>query len=165
METTVATSIGLGIPHERKFVGLFYVAGKTAHASNLDSCIQVDIDRTPVVEQDGEYVAIESSPDRHDQVVELCERCTPLSEMDFDWHKDAACYNTALDLFFDRTTASDAIEEYCNQCPVIRECLEAGALLDKQNATTVWGGIYFPKERGKRLEAIDEQRQALAHRA
>lgn len=165
---SIATKIGLGVPSARRFVGMYYVTNNgKAHVSQMDSCIQVeDIDRVAVVEEDGKMFAVESSPFRHDQTnIEICDKCAKLDDLDYSWYDGAACRDARSDDFFERAGARLAIEQYCDHCPVVRECLETGALLDKQNAGTVWGGVYFSTERRDRLEAIDAKRKALARGA
>ena len=60
------------------------------------------------------------------------------------WKEDAACLDWDYELFFEKYEEDEnlrqAIDEYCMDCPVRRQCFAVGV---SQKAYGVWGGIYL----------------------
>jgi Transcription factor WhiB len=65
-----------------------------------------------------------------------------------EWKDDAACLGLDINLFFDKyeedETLRPAIEEFCSNCPLMRQCFAVGI---SQKEWGVWGGVYL--ENGK----------------
>lgn len=64
------------------------------------------------------------------------------------WKEDAACKDLDVNLFFDKYEEEPdlrpAIEEFCFNCPIVRQCFAVGV---SQKHIGVWGGVYL--ENGK----------------
>jgi hypothetical protein len=60
------------------------------------------------------------------------------------WKDDAACIDFDRNLFFDKyeedVDLRPAIDNFCGQCPVARQCFAVGI---SQKEWGVWGGIYL----------------------
>lgn len=103
-------------------------------------------------EQDGQLFAT------HGAVTTKVKWCTLCPEaQEWDWQEDAKCGGLAPEVNFfkpDRTNRRNLIENYCNKCPVILECLEFGAT----GPSGIWGGLSFKendsvKQREGKVEA------------
>lgn len=158
-----ATRIGLGGPYQgRKVVGLKYLTkeGTTAHTSL--QCGYVDsalLHKRPVIEEDGERMVLIGERTRP---VKDCPHCPP-ERGDMAWRDEAKCTDSADPRIFSNrsTVRGEFIEEYCDQCPVVRECLESGAMMDSQNVGAIWGGLYFQVNDSKRRQDIEKRRKEL----
>jgi hypothetical protein len=64
------------------------------------------------------------------------------------WKDEAACIDFDRNLFFDKyeedLNLRPAIDKFCGECPVARQCFAVGI---SQKEWGVWGGIYL--ENGK----------------
>lgn len=64
------------------------------------------------------------------------------------WKEQAACKDFDTNLFFDKYEEDEAlrpaVEEFCFNCPVVRQCFAVGI---SQKQWGVWGGVYL--ENGK----------------
>ena len=62
------------------------------------------------------------------------------------WKDKGACVNYDVNLFFDKYEENEqlrpAVENICNECPVMRTCFAVGI---SQKEYGVWGGIYLEK--------------------
>lgn len=62
------------------------------------------------------------------------------------WRNDAACDEWEVNQFFDKYEEDlelrPQIDEYCNDCPVMRQCFAAGV---GNKEYGVWGGVYLEK--------------------
>jgi hypothetical protein len=60
------------------------------------------------------------------------------------WKEDAACLEFDTELFFDKYEADQnlrpAIDEFCGDCPVVRQCFAVGV---STKAWGVMGGVYL----------------------
>jgi hypothetical protein len=60
------------------------------------------------------------------------------------WKEDASCLEYDVNLFFDKYEETEslrpAIDQLCEQCPVVRECFAVGI---SQKEWGVWGGVYL----------------------
>lgn len=173
MDTIKASTIYDGT-YERKALGLVWCApgimgggAGTAHTSSLCSRLDVAVaDRVPAYEEDGvTYVAGERTVR-----VNLCTQCPP--NLDQGWREEAQCRDTLDNRAFstsltwrdksDLSPHDEFIAEYCDRCPVIQDCLEYGAGNHASNVGAVWGGVYFLKNKEKRVKAIEKKRKELA---
>lgn len=73
------------------------------------------------------------------------------------WKEDAACLDFDRELFFDKyeedVALRPAIDEFCGECPVARQCFAVGI---SQKSWGVWGGIYL--EDGKISREFNKHR-------
>lgn len=164
METYLATNIGLGVESERKLIGLFWTMPSTKVVHHTLNCQRGNWDhsqafKTPVYEEDGELYTENQYSNR---IVRLCKSCSYETAPE-DWKERAACRENFDERFFseDKTERDAAINELCNQCPVIRDCLEYGVVRESENAGGVWGGIYFSPNRQERRKQIERQAKRL----
>ena len=65
-----------------------------------------------------------------------------------EWKDDAKCLGWDVNLFYDKYEEDEelrpAIDEFCSECPLMRQCFAVG-ITDK--GWGVWGGVYL--ENGK----------------
>ncbi len=63
-----------------------------------------------------------------------------------EWKDDAACLDWDVNIFFDKyeedVELRPAIDEYCQDCPVMKMCFAVG-ISNKEYG--VWGGVYLEK--------------------
>lgn len=146
--TLVATKVGTGIPVDRKALGLLWVPQGKKGQSRLmhmnSRCKSIrgvgrdSLRRVPAYEEEGKaYYEIENRKLRG----EVCTNCPDFG--DESWKNRGLCVDTGHDFLSDKPTErAKLIEKYCNQCPVVLECLEYGAS-DNDNCGAIWGGLYF----------------------
>lgn len=73
-----------------------------------------------------------------------CPQCP--AELEWKWQDNAQCRGTSdiVDFFDEDYTKHEAmIEDFCNYCPVISDCLEFGGAMHPGRIAGVWGGISF----------------------
>lgn len=162
-----ASSIAIGHDSGREYVNMGYITGHyDGKAWRLSGTVHsslrcpwphnpTDLNEVPVFIQDGELLVTSRG---HERTVEWCDRC-PV-DLDWDWQEQGTCYNGNVDFFVEHSKhRKKIIEDYCNQCPVISECLEFG-ISHLEGGTGIWGGISFTTRDSKQeAEArVDAQR-------
>jgi len=81
-----------------------------------------------------------------------------------DWRKQAACRNTAPDLFFPVGVTGQAVDQIeaaksvCQQCAVRGECLEFALVTNQESG--VWGGTTEDERRKVRRLWLARRREA-----
>ncbi len=163
-----ASSIAIGHDSGREYVDSGYIASTKSRSPVVHSSLQcpgphdgATMRRVPVVRQDGVLTIVAQGIER---TVEWCDRC-PV-DLDWDWQEAGACYNSDVDFFPEDSgrVRKELIANYCDPCPVIRECLEFGVA--SSGTTGIWGGITFTTRDSKQeAEAkVDAQRIRIRKR-
>ncbi len=88
--------------------------------------------------------------------VEYCTFCP--DHLEWDWQEQGKCYGQGVDMFpMTYVGRQDVIEQFCNQCPVVSECLDFAVSM--RATAGIWGGEnFFNRER--RVE-VSKQRTRL----
>ncbi len=162
-----ASAIATGHDSGREYVNIGYITGHyDGKAWRLSGTVHsslrcrwphnpTDLNEVPVFIEDGILTVTSQG---HERQVEWCDRCPP--DLEWDWQEQGTCYNGTADFFVENHwERQKVIDTYCNQCPVISECLEFGAT-HIEDGTGIWGGLSFTT-RNSRKEAevkIESQR-------
>ncbi|MFF5977041.1 WhiB family transcriptional regulator [Streptomyces sp. NPDC012769] len=56
----------------------------------------------------------------------------------YDWQEEAACRGVSGDTFFNDDKKDITFKTFCNECPVVGECLEYALIYDMKGT---WGGM------------------------
>lgn len=147
------------IPINRITHGLAFVAitpsltlARVVHTSLACPLVDpVHVEAVPLYEEEGElFVTYRGTAGQ----VTPCTRCP---DLDFSWVSDAACQGAVMP-FDNAEDGADFIAQYCEECPVVLECLSAGEAQYPSSAGAVWGGVFFTTSEKKRKTAIEHRR-------
>lgn len=157
------------LPDTREWWGYGYVhvgadVGKVVHSSMAcfsGKRIGTDTRVYRVQKLDDGKLIIRStlSQERDTFTVTECPNCPP--PINWDWHKQAACYGQypAVDMH-DRAKHKENIEQFCNQCPVVLQCLDFADVHQQRGG--IYGGTWIGEFNTHADEAIRKQRLKLS---
>lgn len=153
--TTIQRGVG-GVWKNRKYYGHGYFPpdsdAPTMHTDNVCWKLRGQRPRRlPLYEEDGNIYKYDAKRNYYRQV-HPCLVCR--KQADRSWVEEGACWDNMDERFFDSYKHEEVIEEFCNQCPVVRECFEYAALNPDQVTGSTWGGLYFARNgMGKYIDA------------